>query len=131
MYVGYWGRSQPLGFIARFLLNVAALWVAGLILPGMHLEGAGALFFSGLILAVVNTFIRPVVLFLACPLTILTLGLFVLVVNALMLLLTAWLARQLDMNFEFDSFGWAILAALIVAAVTLVLERVLASALRR
>lgn len=131
MYVGYWGRSRPTGFIARFLLNVAALWVASLILPGMHLDGAGALFFSGLILALVNAFIRPILLLLTCPFTILTLGLFILVVNALMLLLTAWLARLLGMDFEFDSFGWAFLAALIVAAVTLVLEWTFAPMLRR
>ena len=131
MFPGFWGRSEPIGFIARFLLNVAALWVAALVLPGMHLEGARALFFSGLILAVVNTFIRPILLVLTLPLTILTLGLFTFVVNALMLLLTAWLARQLGMNFEFDSVGWAFLAAVVVAVATLVLERVLPSVLKR
>src|SRR5262245_53938091 len=81
--------------LVRFLvfwgINTLSLWVADDLFDGIAFTSAKALFISGLVLGIVNVFIKPVLLLLTLPLTIITLGIFALVVNALMLLLTAWL----------------------------------------
>ena len=81
--------------LVRFLIfwgvNTLSLWVADDLFDGIAFESARALFIAGLMLGLVNTFLKPLLLILTLPLTILTLGFFVLVLNALMLLLVAWL----------------------------------------
>lgn len=81
--------------LPRFLIfwgvNTLSLWVADELFDGIAFESARALFIAGLMLGLVNTFLRPLLLILTLPLSILTLGFFVLVLNALMLLLVAWL----------------------------------------
>jgi putative membrane protein len=72
----------------------------------------------GVILGVVSSFVKPVVKVLSIPFIILTLGLFLWVINALMLLLTSWLAKQLDLGFVVDDFFWsALLGALVISLV--------------
>jgi putative membrane protein len=85
-------RGPPMAFLVLWAVNVLALWVAATVFP-THLAFAGisALFVSGLLLGLVNALIKPVLLILTLPLTVLTMGLFILVINALMLLLVAWL----------------------------------------
>jgi putative membrane protein len=73
------------GFLVRMLITAIALWLAALIVPGMDLQGVGTVLGAALLLGIVNAFVRPVVVLLTLPLTILTLGLFLLVVNAMML----------------------------------------------
>lgn len=81
--------------LVRFLIfwgvNTLSLWVADYLFDGIAFESAQALFIAGLMLGLVNTFLKPLLLILTLPLTVLTLGFFVLVINALMLLLVAWL----------------------------------------
>lgn len=81
--------------LVRFLIfwgvNTLSLWVADDLFDGITFESARALFIAGLMLGLVNTFLKPLLLILTLPLTVLTLGFFVLVINALMLLLVAWL----------------------------------------
>jgi len=79
------------GFLVRLLITALGLWVAASIVPGITITGAGALLVSALLLGLVNAVIRPVILILTLPLTILTLGLFVLIVNGISLALVAWL----------------------------------------
>lgn len=79
------------GFLFRLIITALGLWVAATIVPGMAISGAGALVVSALLLGLVNAVIRPVILILTLPLTILTLGLFILVVNGISLALVAWL----------------------------------------
>ena len=79
------------GFLFRLLITALGLWVAATIVPGMAIHGTGALIVSALLLGLVNAVIRPVILVLTLPLTILTLGLFILVVNGISLALVAWL----------------------------------------
>jgi len=79
------------GFLFRLVITALGLWVAATIVPGMAISGAGALIVSSLLLGLVNAVIRPVILILTLPLTILTLGLFILVVNGISLALVAWL----------------------------------------
>jgi putative membrane protein len=133
-------------FIVRVLINGLALWVASWILPGLDIsttatteavansgvtEGTEtigiilAYLFIGLIFGVVNAFVRPLVSFLSLPITILTLGLFTIVINAAMLYLTSWLSSYTPVHFTIDSFFWtAVLAAIIITLISLVAGRV-------
>jgi putative membrane protein len=81
--------------VLRFLIfwgvNTLSLWVADNLFDGIAFETLQSLFIAGLVLGIVNTFIKPIILILTLPISIVTLGIFVLVINALMLLLVAWL----------------------------------------
>jgi len=94
-------------FLIRLLVNAAALWVATRLVPGVTFDG-GTLPFLGvaLVFGVVNAFIRPVMQVLAFPLILVTLGLFLLVVNGLMLWLTSSLSASLGLGFHVTGF-WA------------------------
>ncbi|MDH7486289.1 MAG: phage holin family protein [Anaerolineae bacterium] len=109
--------------IIRWLINAAALWAAAELVSGIGYEGWPALLIVALIFGLVNALIRPILKLLTCPLQMLTLGLFTIVINALMLLLTSWLAGQLKISFWVKSF-WpdAVLGALVVSAVSIVLS---------
>jgi putative membrane protein len=122
-----WRRPEPedfglLGLVVRFIINVAALWFAQLIITGFDIEDAPALLFGAVIFGVINAFIKPVVKMFSCLLTILTLGLFTLIINTAMLGLTAWIAGQLGLDFEVDGFIAAFLGALIISIVSTLLS---------
>lgn len=115
----------------KTLVNGIALWVAAMVVSGIHLgedkPSLATRLLSILLVAVVfgliNAVVKPVVKFFSWPAIILTLGLFTWVVNALMLQLTSWLAGPLGLDFRVDSFFWdAILGALVVAFVSLLLN---------
>ena len=130
----------------RVIINGLALWIASWLLPGLDIsttaateavaktgvsqgtDAAGivlAYLFIGLIFGLVNAFVRPVVSFLALPITILTLGLFTVVINAAMLYLTSWISSYTPVQFTIDSFFWtAVLAAIIITIISLVADRV-------
>lgn len=110
------------GLAVRFVVNVAALWFSQLIVRGFDIEGWTALLIGAAIFGVVNAFIRPVIALISCPLTVLTLGLFTLIVNAAMLGLTAWVAGWFDLAFEVDGFVAALLGALVISLVSTVLS---------
>lgn len=104
-------RERRHGLLFRFCVNAAALFVASRLIPGVHVDGIAGIVLAVILLAIVNTFVRPVLLFLTLPLTLLTLGFFLFVVNGLTLLLAAWLAGS---AFDIDGLGAAILAWLVV-----------------
>ena len=126
-------RIQALG--VRLIINAAGLWVAARMLDGIEIEGWRVLLGTAFILGSVNTFVRPIVRVLVGPLNCLTFGLFALVTNAAMLLLTDWIAAHFDLAVCIDGFWPAVSAALIVSIVGIVLNamvgRPLLSALRR
>lgn len=107
------------------IANTLAVAVAAWIVPGIRFTERGGLaeywptlLAVGVILGVVSSFVKPVVKILSIPFIILTLGLFLWVINALMLLLTGWLAEQLDLGFVVDDFFWsALLGALVISLV--------------
>lgn len=99
------------GFLVRMLITAIALWLAALIVPGMDLQGAGTVLGAALLLGIVNAIVRPVVVLLTLPLTILTLGLFLLVVNAMMLGLVAVMFE----GFTLGGFWSAIFGAIFVS----------------
>ena len=106
-------------FIQRWLITTLAVLVATETLPGLHFEGGNlwAPFVTSLVLGILNAFIRPILMVLALPLLIFTLGLFTLVINALLL----YLVGQTPF-FRVDSFGWAFLGALIISIVSVTLN---------
>ncbi len=79
------------GFLVRLVITALGLWVAAQLLPGIAFASTGALIVSALVLGFVNALIRPIIFILTLPLTILTLGLFILIVNGISLALVAWL----------------------------------------
>lgn len=106
--------------IIRLLINAVALWIAVLVVPGLeHTGSSWSLLAVALIFGLVNALVRPIVLFLTCPLILLTLGLFVVVVNALMLSLTIWLSEQFNLGFTSDGFFWStVLGAVVISLVS-------------
>lgn len=97
------------GFLLRLAISAFGLWVAAKILPGMRFDGTGTLLVAAFLLGFVNAFVRPFVVLLTLPLTVVTLGLFLLVVNGAMLALVAWLLP----GFELGGLGTAVLASLV------------------
>jgi putative membrane protein len=100
--------------ILRVLLNAFALYVADYLLDGIRLTGIGSTLIAGLVLGIVNAVIRPVILLLTLPFTLLTLGLFIFVVNAICLALTAFVVP----GFSVSGFWSALAGALIVSIVS-------------
>jgi putative membrane protein len=96
-------------FIIRALFAALGLWLAARFVPGVHVRDAETVVFAALLLGLVNAFIRPVVIVLTLPLTLVTLGLFILVVNALMILLVAGFLP----GFEVHGLLAGILAAIV------------------
>jgi len=98
------------GFLVRLLITALGLWVADQLLPGIVITGTGALIVSALLLGVVNAVIRPILLILTLPLTVLTLGLFILIVNGISLGVVAWLVP----GFQITGLWSATLGAVVV-----------------
>lgn len=121
-----------MGIILRALATAIAIWVVALILPE-HIKWGGvdyglgepgrylSLLFTGLVLGILNAFVRPVVLLVSMPLTCLTLGLFTFVVNALML----WVLTLIpQLGFTIDNFLWALIASVLISLVSGLVSKV-------
>lgn len=98
--------------IVSILLNSFALIITDWLLDGFYISDFKTAVLAAIVIGLMNTFIKPFLMFLAAPLTILTLGLFAFVVNAIVLALTSWI---LGPNFTLDNFWWAILAAVVLS----------------
>lgn len=125
-------------FLVRSVVAAAALWVASYFLDGIHAPEAQSdqqfilyLIGAGAIFTAVTMIIRPIVVVLSIPFYILTLGLFALVVNALMLMLSSWIANQFDWGLHVESFGWAVLGGLIISIFMMVTDSILPRSFRR
>ena len=105
------------GLLARLLINALALIITTLLVPGLHLAKPSTAFWAALVWGLVNTLIRPVFSLLSLPLQILTLGLFTLVLNGLMLMLTSALVP----GFVVRSFPSAVLGAVVLSVVSVIL----------
>jgi len=102
------------GFLLRVLANALAIFLAAAIVPGIEIRGVLAALGAGLVLGLVNAVVRPVLLVLTLPLTLVTLGLFLFVLNGLCL----WLTSLLVKGFEVQGFWAAVFGALIVSVVS-------------
>ena len=115
-------------FVGWLVTNAVALGAACVIFDGIGFTGSSGwnevsdniwpLLFVALILGIVNSFVSPVLKFLSIPFIIVTLGLFLLVINALMLLFTEWLAGLFDIDFHVDGFWTAVGGAIVITVVT-------------
>ncbi|MEQ4723068.1 phage holin family protein [Nonomuraea sp. B19D2] len=120
-------------FIIRTIAAAVALWVAVQVLDGIEVNAPansvkywGVLLIVALIFGLVNAIVKPIVKALGCAIVVLTLGLFLLVINAAMLLLTSWIAGQLDIPFHVDNFyPAAFWGAIIVSVVSWLLGLIL------
>ncbi|WP_137919312.1 phage holin family protein [Hydrogenophaga sp. 2FB] len=104
-------------FLLHWAITAFALWVASHVFKGIQLSSTGALVVSALLLGLANAIVRPLLVFLTLPLTVLTFGLFLLVINALMLLLVAKLVN----GFKINGFWTAFWASLFMAVLSFVL----------
>ena len=110
-------------FLIRLLVNAAALWVATRIVPGVSFTGSLAAFLAvALVFGVINATLRPLTKILTFPLILLTLGLFALVVNGLMLWLTSSLSASLGLGFHVSGFWAAFFGALVISIVSALLS---------
>jgi putative membrane protein len=107
-----------MGFILRLFFSWIAIIVASYILPGIHIDNFVAALIAAAVLALLDTFIKPLLVILTIPITILTLGLFLLVINALIVMFGA---RLVD-GFSVDSFWWALAFSLVVSIIVTLLE---------
>lgn len=113
-------------FVVRILINALGLWVASRIVPGISFGGElGTLLVVALIFGVMNAFLKPILVLLTLPIQILTLGLFTLVINALLLAITAWVSGELGLAFQVQGFWAAFWGALVVTIVSVILAMVL------
>lgn len=101
-------------FVIRALIAAIGLWIASRLLSGLHFDSPTSLLLAAFMLGIVNAIVRPLAIILTLPVTILTLGLFLLVVNGAMLALVAWLLP----GFRIAGFGDAFLGALVVSLVS-------------
>jgi putative membrane protein len=111
--------------LIRWLINAAALAAAAYLVPGIDVVGEPAwltIAIMALIFGLVNALIRPLLKLLTCPLILLTLGLFTLVINGLMLWLSSWIGRQFGVGFAVAGFWPAFLGAIVIAVVSFVLS---------
>lgn len=110
-------------FIKSWLINTFAVLVAVIVLrPHLNCQGVVEIFVASLLLGVLNAFIRPLMLLLALPLLIFTLGLFMIVINACLLYLVKAIMSVFELHFTIEGFGWAVLGAIIISVVSLPLN---------
>jgi len=115
--------------VIRWLINFLALFAAAWLVPGISVDGGGGwtvFAVMALILGLVNAVLRPLLKLLTCPLILLTLGLFTLVINGFTLWLSSWVAvNWFDVGFYVDGFWAAFLGALVVSIVSLILSAIM------
>jgi len=106
--------------LLRWLVNTLALFVVVNVVPHFHYRSIVTLALAALVLGLLNAIVRPILFVLTLPLTIVTLGLFLLVLNAIVLEMAAWLVP----GFGIDSFRWAILGALLLTVISFFTNRI-------
>jgi putative membrane protein len=112
-------RKMPgcLGLVVMWLASAAAVWLTAELLPGVQVAGFGAALGVAVVLGLLNALVRPVLVILTFPVTVLTLGLFLLVINAAVVGLAAWLLA----GFAVDDFLSALLAAVVLSVLSTLL----------
>jgi putative membrane protein len=100
-----------MNFIIRFLLNGLAVYLTAYLLDGVDVEGYGTALIVALVISIANAVVKPILILLTIPITVLTLGLFLLVINAIIILMVDYLIP----GFNVDGFWWALLCSLILS----------------
>ena len=110
-------------FLIRWGINAAALYAAVWLVPGIEFRGnwMGVIWLA-LIIGLLNAFVRPLLKFLTCPLIILTLGLFTIIINTVMLLLTSRIGQSFGIGLTVDGFWTAVLGSLVISVVSIIMS---------
>jgi putative membrane protein len=111
---------MSMGLLVTWLINALVIIVSAYILPGVHVENFLTALSVALVLGILNVVIKPILIFLTLPITIVTLGLFLLVINALMILL----ASSIVPGFTVDGFLWALVFSLVLSFINLFTSKV-------
>ncbi len=118
-------------FIIRWAINAVALYVAALIVPGIEYFGEWTGFlWLALIFGLLNALLRPLLKFLTCPLILLTLGLFSILINTFMLILASNIGQSFGIGFTVDGFWQALLGSLVISFVSVVMSLILRDELK-
>ena len=104
--------------LIHFIVSTIAILITAYVLPGVHVSGLLAAFILAVVLGAINLILRPIFIFLTLPLTIISLGIWVLFINALLVLLASYIVP----GFTVDSFWWAFLFGIVLAIVSWVLQ---------
>lgn len=107
-----------LGFLLHLVLTAGALLIVARLVGGVYVSGFGAALFGALVLGLVNAIVRPLMILLTLPITILTLGLFLFIINALML----WLVAALVPGIRISGFGAALIGSLLLTVLNLLID---------
>lgn len=105
-------------FLLKIIISALAVIISAYILPGVHVEGFFAAIVVAVVLALLNAFLKPLLIFFTIPVTVFTLGLFLLVINAAIIMLTSNIVK----GFTVDGFWWALLFSVILSVITSLLE---------
>jgi len=111
-------------WILSLILNAVTLLIVAELFSGFHLESIGVALLASLILSILNTIVKPILVFFTLPITVLSLGLFLFIINAITLMLTQALFGS---SFVIEGFGTAILAAIVISIINLFLNRLVKS----
>ncbi|RJP50681.1 MAG: phage holin family protein [Anaerolineaceae bacterium] len=118
-------------FLIRWAINAIALYVAVQIVPGIQFSGVWTgILWLALIFGLLNALVRPLLRFLTCPLIILTLGLFSILINTALLLLTSAIAQSFSIGFTVDGFWQAVLGSLVISFVSVIMSLILRDELK-
>ena len=117
-----------MNFIIKLFLNAIAVVITAYILPGVHLDGFLDAVLLAALLALLNVSVKPVLIFLTIPATLVTLGLFLLVINALIIEIAAWILAP---GFTVNSFWWALLFSIVLSIINSMFERLTVKSARR
>jgi len=118
-------------FFVRWAINALALWVAILVVPGIDFDGDWTgLLWLALIIGLLNALVRPLLKFLTCPLILLTLGLFTIVINTILLMLTSSIGQALNLGLSVDGFWPAVLGSIVISIVSVIMSLILRDELK-
>ncbi len=113
-------------FVLRWVVNAIALFLAVYLIPGVRLEGGWvSILWLALIFGLINAFLRPLLTLLTCPLIVLTLGLFTLLINTFLFWLTSQVGQAFGIGFTIDGFWSAFLGGLVVSVVSIIMSLIL------
>jgi putative membrane protein len=119
-------------FILRWVVNAIALFLAVYLVPGVNLEGGWvSILWLALIFGLINAFLRPLLKLLTCPLIVLTLGLFTLLINTFLFWLTSQVGQAFGIGFTIDGFWPAFLGGLVVTVVSVIMSLILKDEFKR
>lgn len=109
-----------MGILINWLISALVIIIAAYVLPGVHVAGFMAALWVALVLGILNALLKPILILLTLPINILTLGLFTLVINALLIVLVT----KLVPGFRVDGFGWALLFSLVVSLINMITAKI-------